>query len=81
MKLNNAIVDAGAIQGPKVTTSKKAEMRASLAALEKAKEIGFERVRVLMDAKEVVQDLKCDRDWSINPIILDVKALASSFAL
>lgn len=47
----------------------------------KAKEDGFERVRNLMEAKEVVQDLKWDRDWSINPIILDVKDLASSFAL
>lgn len=50
MKLNIVIVDVGAIQGPKVTSSKEAETRAVLSALEKAKKNGFERIRVLTDA-------------------------------
>lgn len=40
---------------------------------------GFVRLRILMDTKEVVQAMKGEYDWSINPIILNIRALASCF--
>ena len=59
-------MDAGAIQGPKVISSKEVEARAVLAALEKVWKNGFDRLRILMDAQEVVYALKGCIDWSIN---------------
>lgn len=79
MKLNNTTVDAGAIQRPKVTSSKEAETRAVLAALKKIRKNDFERVCILTDAKEAVQALKGNGDWSINSIISDIKASSSFF--
>ena len=55
-------------------------MRTVLLALDKARRNGFDRAHVLMDDfKEVVQAMKGERDWSINPIILDTKAVDSLF--
>ena len=79
MMLNDVIVDAGAIQGPKVISSKETEVKAVLTTLEKAWKNGFYRLRVLTDAQEVVYALKGGLDWSINSIILDIKSLASLF--
>lgn len=79
MKLNDVIVDASAIQGPKVASSKEAETRAVLATWEKARSNGFVRARVFTNYREVVQALKGDIDWSINHIFSDTKALAFSF--
>ena len=79
MMLNDVIVDAGAIQGPKVVSSKEAEARAVLATLEKASKNGFDRLCTLTDAQEVVYALKGGLDWSINSIILDIKSLVSLF--
>lgn len=50
-----------------------------LIALEKAKANDFDKVCMMMDAKEVVQNLKGDQDRSINPIISNIKALATLF--
>ena len=58
MTLNDVIVDGGAIQRPKVVSSKEAEARAVLVALEKAWKNGFNRLRILTDAQEVVYALK-----------------------
>ena len=58
MMLNDVIVDAGAIQGPKVVSSKEVEARAVLATLEKAWKNGFDRLRILTDTQEVVYALK-----------------------
>lgn len=48
-----------------------------LVALEKARKNGFIWLRVSLDVKPVVQALKGGYDQSINPIILEIKALAS----
>lgn len=45
---------AGALQGSKVLSSKEAEARVALLALMKARERGFGRACVFLDAKEVV---------------------------
>ena len=42
MMLNDVIVDTGAIQGPKVVSSKEAEARTVLAALKKARKNGLD---------------------------------------
>ena len=73
MKLNGDIVGTGAIQGLKIDSAKEAEAKAILAALDKVRKNGFVRLRILMDEKEVVQGLNGEYDWSINPIILDIK--------
>ena len=65
--LKVVIVDAGAWNGLKVASSKEAESRAVPAAIKEAIENGFARVHVLLDAKEVVQAIKGNFDWSINP--------------
>ena len=62
MTFNNITVDAGAIQGPKVSTLKEVEAKAVLVALEKARRQCFDTARVLTDAKEVVQVLTEDSD-------------------
>ena len=51
-------------------------MRSVLTALEMARKNGFGRLGVLLDAQEVVHALKGGFDWSIYPIILDIRALA-----
>ncbi|XXG53836.1 hypothetical protein AAC387_Pa03g1865 [Persea americana] len=79
MLSNGIVVDAGAIQGPEVASPKEAKVRAILIALKKARKNGFDKVCVLIDAKEVVHVLKGDRNWSISPIIVDIKALATFF--
>ena len=48
-------------------------------AKEKAKPNDFDRVCILMDAKEMVQAFKGGHNWSINPIISDIKVLAALF--
>ena len=70
---------AAACQGPKVFSSKEAEERAVCFAVMIAKAKGFPKVCVLPDAKEVVDSLNGCYDWAINPIILDIKDLVSSF--
>eukprot|EP00268_Persea_americana_P008985 TRINITY_DN13535_c0_g1_i2.p1 TRINITY_DN13535_c0_g1~~TRINITY_DN13535_c0_g1_i2.p1 ORF type:complete len:141 (-),score=17.62 TRINITY_DN13535_c0_g1_i2:1004-1426(-) len=79
MMLNDVIVDVDAIKRPKVVSSEEAEAREVLAALGKAWKNGFDRLRILMDAQEVVFALKRGLDWSINSIILDIKSLVSLF--
>lgn len=79
MTLNGIIMDAGAIQGLKVASSKETEAMAVLIALEKVRGTDFDRVHVLVDAKKVMQALKRDQDRSINPIISDIKPLATLF--
>ena len=76
--VNEVVVDASTIQRPEVTTSKEVEMKAVLTTL-KRQETSFTKIRVLMDAKKVVQDLKENYDRSITSIILDNKALAYLF--
>lgn len=72
-------MDAGAIQGPKVISTKEPKARAVFARLDNAGKNDFLRLRILMDDKEVVQALKVKYEWSINLIILDIKALGSCF--
>lgn len=79
MMLNGIIMDAGAIQGVKVVSSKEVEVRAVLDVLEKVWKNGFGRLRVLLDAQEVIHALKGGFDWSIKSIILDIKSLDSLF--
>lgn len=69
-------MDAGAIEGPEVISAKEAKVREVLAAMKKTGKKGFVTLHILMDAKEVMQVLKGDYNWSINLIILDIKALA-----
>ena len=54
MILNGVMANAGAIQRPKVASSKEAEERVVIATLEKARKFGVARICVLLDAKEVV---------------------------
>ena len=72
-------MDAGAIEEPKVASSKKAEARVVLAASAQERRNDFDKDHIFMDTKEVVQALKGDRDWSINPINLDIRTLGSLF--
>lgn len=53
MKLNGIIMGADTSQGPKVCSSKKAEI-----ALSKAKAMGLSKICVFSDAKEVVHIIK-----------------------
>lgn len=46
--LKGAIVDVGAYNGPKVTSSKEAKTSAILATIKKAIQNGFARVHVLL---------------------------------
>lgn len=48
--------------------------------MEKVRKNGFDTARVLTDDKEAVQALKEDSGCSINSIISDIKALATSFS-
>ena len=73
MKSKGFILHAGACHGPE------AEPRVVFFALVIAKAKGFPKVCVLPDAKEVVDSLNGCYDWAINPIILDIKDLVSSF--
>lgn len=41
----------------------------------------FIRLHVLVDSQDVVNAVKGDYDWSIYPIILDIKALARFLVL
>lgn len=77
MMLNGVIVDASPIKGPEAVSSKEAEPRVVLAALENARKNGFVGLHVLLDSQEVVKALRRYYDWSTYPIILDMKALAS----
>lgn len=43
-------------------------------------EKGYARDQVCLDAKEVVQAVKGDVDWAINPIVANVKKLILNFA-
>ena len=73
------IVCAGAIQGPKVFSSKEAEARAILLDFLKVTERGFSKACILSDAREVVQAINEAHDWTINSIVLDIKSIASNF--
>lgn len=72
-------MDVGVIKASKVFSSKKAEARSILAALENAWKNVCIRPRILLDTREVVQALKGGYSLSIIPIILDTKALTSLF--
>lgn len=69
MVFNIIIVDAGTVQGPKVSSLKEVEAREVLVVLVKAGRKCFDKARILTDAKEVVQALKVDSNWCINSII------------
>lgn len=66
-------------KGLEVASSKETEAMAILTGLEKARATDFDRVHMLMDAKEVVQALKRDQDWSIGRVISEIKTLATLF--
>lgn len=55
-------------------------MRAVLTHIKKAIENGFTGVHVVLDAREVIQAIKGNFDWSINPVISEIKKLALNFA-
>ena len=42
--------------------------------------MALSRLRALLHAQDVVQVLNENYDWSINPIILQIRALASLFS-
>ena len=78
--IKGVIVDVGAWDGPKVASCKKTEAMAVLTGIKRPIENGFVRVHVWLDAKEMVQAIKGNFDWSINPIISDIKKLDLIFA-
>lgn len=67
--------------GPKLHSSKEAEASANLFALKKASCMGLSRIALFLDAKEVIDSINGQEDWTINPIILDIKSQCSGFSL
>lgn len=64
------------------TTNNVAEYRALIAALKRARELGFRRVRVLSDSLLVVQQVNGKwrvRDKSLEPLYAEVSALLAAF--
>ena len=69
---NGSLVATGASKGPRVISAKEAETRALHFALNAIKDCIFSRVRVHMDALEVVRSIKGSKDWSIQPLVGDI---------
>ena len=66
------------MDGPKVPSSK-AEASAVLCAMNEARAHGFRKPMFLSDGQEVVHTINGTFDWSIDPILLDIKILANDF--
>ena len=62
------------MEGLKVSSPKEGEMRAILVSLLEAKEWGFNKILVLLNAIEIVWAIKGTSDWSINSVLFDIKA-------
>ena len=63
---------AGTSKGLRVISAKEYETRALLFVLNAIKDCRFSRVRVHMDALEVVKSIKGSKDWSIQPLVGDI---------
>ena len=79
--LNNVPIYARGHYVPKLISSKEGEARAILFALKEDSSRGFLKVVLFLDAKEMVDTINGQMDWTINPIILDIKYQCSCFSV
>ncbi|XXG74694.1 hypothetical protein AAC387_Pa07g3349 [Persea americana] len=67
------------LDGSKVSSPKEPEPRAILRALTEASLRGFQNILLLPDALEVVIVINGSPDWSVHPMLLDIKVLSTEF--
>ncbi|XXG86447.1 hypothetical protein AAC387_Pa11g1342 [Persea americana] len=72
-------VHAGFVDGFKINTPKEAEARAILHMLKEATSQGFSKIQLLSNACEGILAINGLMDWSIHPILLDIKDFNSKF--
>lgn len=65
--------------GSKVNSPKEAEARAILHTLKEATTQGFNKIQLLSNAYEVILAINGLMDWSIHPILLDIKDFSFKF--